>query len=113
MSSITRLRPALDLADLQPGQPVTDMTDRELDERINAFGKCTNRPDDAVFFPDRAITPDDAKAACAGCPIIAECLEAALRVEAKPYRQPHGIYGGKTPDERRNLVQVDVEAVAS
>lgn len=105
MSSITRFRSALDLAGLQPGQPVVDMTTLELDDRISAFGKCTNRPDDAVFFPDRAITREDAQAACEGCPVVAECLERALRVEATPFVQPHGIYGAKTPDERKNLLR--------
>jgi Transcription factor WhiB len=93
MSSITRLLTAVDL------------TDRELAEDVSRFGNCAGTPDDATFFPDHEITPEDARAACAGCPVVAECLERALRVEATPYVQPHGIYGARSPEERRNLLR--------
>jgi Transcription factor WhiB len=102
MSSIT---------DLGTYRDPARMTDTELDERINASGKCRGlitdqvsaREHDATFFPDRQITPGEARAACSGCPVIAECLEAALRVEAVPGRIAEGIYGGRTPEERNNL----------
>ncbi|WP_040157975.1 WhiB family transcriptional regulator [Mobilicoccus massiliensis] len=36
-----------------------------------------------------------AKLVCAGCPVIQECREHALRV-----REPYGVWGGMTEDER-------------
>ena len=53
--------------------------------------------DDAPMFPD----PEDhqtiayAKSLCARCPVIAECLSAALD------RNEQGVWGGTTQDERR------------
>lgn len=96
---------------IMPLLTATRMTDRQLDEAVSTFGKCRGlitdqasaREHDATYFPDRAITPEEARAACSGCPVIAECLEAALRVEAIPGRIAEGIYGGRTPEERDNL----------
>lgn len=42
-----------------------------------------------------------AKAICRGCPVVAECLEHALRV-----REPYGVWGGRTEDERARLLGV-------
>ena len=39
-----------------------------------------------------------AKAICQQCPVIAECLDHALRV-----REPYGIWGGRSEDERAAL----------
>lgn len=36
---------------------------------------------------------------CAECPVIKECLEYALEWEI-----PHGVFGGKLPKERRNMI---------
>ena len=47
---------------------------------------------------DRA---DRAKAICRCCPVIAECLDHALRV-----REPYGVWGGHTEDERARLLGV-------
>ncbi|MFA1541387.1 WhiB family transcriptional regulator [Actinomadura monticuli] len=41
---------------------------------------------------------DAAKAICANCPVIADCLTWALKVG-----EPDGIWGGTTPEERRYL----------
>lgn len=40
----------------------------------------------------------DAKAVCAGCPFRSACLHIALKSG-----EQDGIWGGTTPDERRNL----------
>lgn len=96
---------------IMPLLTATRMTDRQLDDAVSTFGKCRGlitdqvsaREHDATFFPDRQIRPEEARAACEGCPVIAECLEAALRVEAIPGRIAEGIYGGRTPEERDNL----------
>ena len=43
----------------------------------------------------------DAKAICRRCPVIAACLDHALRV-----REPYGIWGGHSEDERAALLGV-------
>lgn len=93
MSSITHLR-----------SPV-DMSDVELDTYVHARGKCAGAEDDETFFPDREITVEEARAACAGCPVLAGCLELALRDEARAGGPPDGIRGGMTPDERYALIR--------
>ena len=56
-----------------------------------------------LFFPAATTGPvydaqvADAKAVCARCPVVAECLAEALD------RIPDGVAGGLTEDERRAL----------
>ncbi|MCX4694473.1 WhiB family transcriptional regulator [Streptomyces sp. NBC_01408] len=45
---------------------------------------------------DREERDAAAKRVCAGCPVRAECLEHALRT-----REPFGVWGGLTEEERR------------
>jgi WhiB family transcriptional regulator, redox-sensing transcriptional regulator len=59
--------------------------------------------DPEIFFPlsesglgARQIA--EARAVCAGCPVVMHCLDRALRAG-----EPAGIWGGTTPDERRLL----------
>ncbi|MBO2449079.1 WhiB family transcriptional regulator [Actinomadura barringtoniae] len=40
----------------------------------------------------------EAKAICANCPVVSDCLTWALRVG-----EPDGVWGGTTPEERRHL----------
>jgi WhiB family redox-sensing transcriptional regulator len=40
-----------------------------------------------------------AKAICRECPVVAECLDHALRV-----REPYGVWGRRTEDERPSLL---------
>ena len=42
----------------------------------------------------------NAKRACAPCPVAAACLDWALTV-----REPYGIWGGTTPEERERINQ--------
>ncbi|MFB7671646.1 WhiB family transcriptional regulator [Kitasatospora purpeofusca] len=67
---------------------------------------CTNKPTlfhapDGRDYNDRAkqsrITY--AKALCLSCPIVREC-----RQHARATREPHGIWGGETADERRDAL---------
>lgn len=58
--------------------------------------------DDALFFhpegergPRRRSRDAAAKAVCARCPVIQQCREHALAV-----REPYGVWGGMTEDER-------------
>jgi WhiB family redox-sensing transcriptional regulator len=60
------------------------------------------------FFPppqserkdEKADREERAKAICAECSVRAECLDYAMRI-----REPHGIWGGLTEVERRELLQ--------
>ena len=44
---------------------------------------------------------DAAKAICHNCPAVNDCLDHALRV-----REPYGVWGGLSEDERANLLGV-------
>ena len=50
------------------------------------------------FFPARGESTRDAKAVCAVCPVRRDCLEFALRLKVA-----HGVWGGLSERERRNL----------
>ncbi|MFJ9753042.1 WhiB family transcriptional regulator [Streptomyces chartreusis] len=67
---------------------------------------CT-RPgvDFGIFFaPPRGRVPRTwdrrAKAVCASCPVVSECLTVAL-----DNREATGVWGGRTPKERRSLLK--------
>ncbi len=68
--------------------------------------------DPELFFPVAEAGPHydaqaaAAKAVCAGCPVVAECLAEALA------RIPYGVAGGLTEGERRALRRRDRQAVA-
>lgn len=52
----------------------------------------------AYWYAERGESIVEAKAICAGCPVQAECLAAALAS-----RERHGIWGGYTEKERRMI----------
>lgn len=69
--------------------------------------------DPAVFYPPlngvgrRPVKSDPdarvwarAKQVCAGCPVLASCLEAVEQVEADEPTEPEGFRAGLTPGER-------------
>jgi WhiB family transcriptional regulator, redox-sensing transcriptional regulator len=58
-----------------------------------AAGACLTADPD-LFFP-RTRQVSKAQQICAACPVRQECLEFAMRTS-----QPHGIWGGTTPEER-------------
>lgn len=54
-----------------------------------------------VFFPEQGCTPHfiaEAKAICASCPVVSECLNHALTTP-----EPAGIWGGTTPKARERM----------
>ena len=66
------------------------------------------RENPELFFPQgdgRKIGPKiaRAKAVCARCPLREECLAWALKHH--DLTREHGIWGGKTPHERRILIR--------
>jgi WhiB family redox-sensing transcriptional regulator len=88
--------PMADISRL-PG-PVADIWEWQFD------GACRDA-DPSVFFhpegergPSREARDRAAKAICASCPVIAECAAHALAV-----REPYGVWGGMTEDEREEL----------
>lgn len=68
-------------------------------------------PHAAVFFPpshferkdEREVRETAAKAICASCPVRRPCLDYALAI-----REPHGIWGGLSENERKQLLARDV-----
>ena len=62
--------------------------------------------DTATFYhpenergPSRARRESRAKAVCAGCPVVQNCLRWALAA-----REPYGVWGGLSVDERESLL---------
>ena len=54
--------------------------------------------DPEAFYPEKGASPRDAKKVCDRCPVQAACLEYALTTD-----QRYGIWGGRTPAQRRAL----------
>src|SRR3954463_1024721 len=80
-----------------PG-PVADHWDWQL------RGACCGRDTELFFHPEgergprRAGREAAAKAVCAGCPVLLQCREAALRA-----REPYGVWGGLSEHEREEV----------
>jgi WhiB family redox-sensing transcriptional regulator len=88
--------PMADISRL-PG-PVADVWEWQFE------GACRT-VDSTVFFhpegergPSRLARDRAAKAICATCPVIAQCAAHALAV-----REPYGVWGGLTEDEREAI----------
>lgn len=58
---------------------------------------------DDFHISEQGGSGDRAKDACKLCPVRAECLAYAMRIETAAFRE--GIYGGFTPLERRELAR--------
>ena len=90
MSETTRL----------PG-PVADLWDWQLE------GSCRRVGPDVFFHPEgergtkRRIRAGAAKEVCFGCPVIEACRSHALAV-----REPYGVWGGLSEDERRAIARL-------
>lgn len=65
---------------------------------------CREASPDVFFHPEGERGPsrvgrdERAKALCAQCPVLQECREHALRV-----REPYGVWGGLTEQEREEI----------
>ncbi|MGI8613313.1 MAG: WhiB family transcriptional regulator [Nocardioidaceae bacterium] len=68
-------------------------------------GACSKADPETFFSPEsergprRRARESAAKSLCARCPVVAECLQHALRV-----REPYGVWGGLNTGERENLL---------
>lgn len=69
------------------------------------LGACREADEKLFFHPEgergstRRRRAENAKAICATCPVISECLDQSLRV-----REPYGVWGGLSEDERSALL---------
>lgn len=85
----------------------------QLDPDWHGRAACKG-PQSVVFFPPSLIERKDereareqrAKDICAMCPIRRPCLEYALQI-----RDPHGVWGGLTEKERKQLTKRSAQAV--
>lgn len=59
---------------------------------------CSDHRHPQLWFPDRGESMGPARAVCATCPVESDCLAYALR-----WNIQHGIWGGRSPQERRRL----------
>ena len=69
-------------------------------------GACREADPETFFSPDaergprRRAREAAAKALCAVCPVVQQCLDHALQV-----REPYGVWGGLNINERDNLLR--------
>lgn len=84
-----------------PGAPELPILDDllHLQPAWMAEGACRGRPD-VSFFPELGEETAPAKAVCAGCPVREACLAFAL-----DERIGHGVWGGLSTKQRRDLVK--------
>src|SRR6478609_3206965 len=81
-----------------PG-PVMDLWEWQFE------GACRDADQDLFFHPEgergsaRRRRAEAAKAICATCPVLKECREQSLAV-----REPYGVWGGLSEDERAALL---------
>lgn len=89
---------------------VTSESTAVLEKRVMARGLCTAArvtADDDPWYPaveTGAKAVEAARAACAGCMVMASCLELALREESQ-LGGVFGVRGGAAAHERRILIQ--------
>ena len=69
-------------------------------------GSCRNFPASA-FFPSDGVGVDAARAICADCRVMSQCLEYALE-----NRIDHGVWGGCSERERRRIPKRRRDAAA-
>lgn len=67
-------------------------------------GACLDYPEAEDFFVEKHTTQPSqfARRVCGGCPVRGECLDYAL---GRPEATEFAIYGGLTPEQRRQLAR--------
>lgn len=103
----TRPPAALDRGTAEPsGQPHQSCQSARslIREEWQIRARCRGMPTN-IFYPSgdetrtvRLKREDAAKKLCRSCPVRSPCLQYAIET-----REPHGIWGATTPDERRRL----------
>jgi WhiB family redox-sensing transcriptional regulator len=90
-----------------PG-PVADLWDWQLE------GSCRRENPDIFFHPcgergpSRRNRDNAAKAVCQSCPVLQNCREHALQV-----REPYGVWGAMTADEREAMHVASADLAAA
>lgn len=79
-------------------KPLIDQYDWQFAGACRQINPETFFSPDAERGPRRRSREAAAKAVCALCPVVAECLKHAMEV-----REPYGVWGGLNPTERENL----------
>jgi WhiB family redox-sensing transcriptional regulator len=88
--------------DHQPAQPIAEDWDWQL------VGACRGRDVEIFYHPygerrrDKATRIAQAKQICHQCPVISQCAAWALTT-----REPYGIWGGLSEDERAAILGVE------
>jgi len=70
------------------------------------YAACTGIPTEMFFAEDSDGNSKEiqmAKQICVGCPVRKFCLAEAFRLEASDASNRHGIWGGYSPRQRRNI----------
>lgn len=78
---------------------MTDLRDILVEAEWMARGSCVGEDPD-MWFPHGGTLSVEAKRICAGCDVRLDCLEYAI---AHPDKTGHGIWGGLTEKERRQV----------
>jgi WhiB family transcriptional regulator, redox-sensing transcriptional regulator len=105
----------------RPARTVLEMTDtRRLPKPVanewdwQLKGSCQGLNSNVFFHPDgergsaRSRRADRAKAICQRCPVLEQCRRHALSA-----REPYGVWGGLTEEERRELWTSERELLVS
>lgn len=105
----------------RPARTVLEMTDtRRLPKPVanewdwQLKGSCQGLNSSVFFHPDgergsaRSRRADRAKAICQRCPVLEQCRRHALAA-----REPYGVWGGLTEEERRELWTSERELLVS
>ena len=61
---------------------------------------CHQHPESEAFFGDERSQKNIAITVCRTCPVVDECLQHAL-----DERETEGVWGGTTPDQRKDLLR--------
>ncbi|MQA12938.1 MAG: WhiB family transcriptional regulator [Pseudonocardiaceae bacterium] len=89
-------------------RPVTDRWEWQL------HAACVGLGSEVFFHPSgergaqRSARAERAKAVCRSCPVIRECREHALAA-----REPYGVWGGLTEEERADVLGDQQQPIAS
>lgn len=82
--------------------PISAQTDADPGPDWRTQAACQGRGPETFFpHPSDRDGEDKAVAICWGCPVEADCLADAMEAETyRPTSGRHGIWGGKTPQQR-------------
>ena len=82
--------------------PISAQTDNDPGPNWRTRAACQGRNPETFFpHPSDRDGEDEAVAVCRRCPVETDCLDEAMDAETyRPTSDRHGIWGGKTPQQR-------------